>query len=46
MAKKVLNWNRGICDGFAQGFVKKKLVCEANMKITIPEILEKFLPKK
>lgn len=43
---KVLKWNRGICDGTAQGFVDKKLVCEANMKITIPEILEKFLPKK
>ena len=43
---KVLLWKRGICDGYAQGFVEKELACEANMKITIPEILESFLPKK
>ena len=41
---KVLSWKRGICDGFAQGFVDKELACEANIKITIPEILEKYLP--
>ena len=43
---KVLSWKRGICDGIAHGYVKNTLVCEAEMKITIPEILEKFLPKK
>ena len=43
---KVLSWKRGICDGFAQGFVGKELACEANMKITIPEIFENFIPRK
>lgn len=43
---KVLSWKRGICDGFAQGFVGKELACEASMKITIPEILENFIPRK
>lgn len=43
---KVLLWKRGICDGFAQGFLGKELACEANMKITIPEILENFIPRK
>ncbi len=43
---KVLSWKRGICDGFAQGFVKNQLACEAKMKITIPEILEKYIPAK
>jgi 3-hydroxyacyl-[acyl-carrier-protein] dehydratase len=43
---KVLSWKRGICDGIAKGYVKNKMVCEAEMKITIPEILEKFIPKK
>ena len=43
---KVFSWKRGICDGFAQGFVKNQLACEAKMKITIPEILEKYIPAK
>ena len=43
---KVLSWKRGICDGFAPGFVGKELACEANMKITIPEIFENFIPRK
>ena len=43
---KVISWKRGICDGLASGYVNNNLVCEAEMKITIPEILEKFLPKK
>ena len=43
---KVLNWKRGICDGSAKGFVDEDLACEAEMKITIPEILEKYIPSK
>ena len=43
---KVLNWKRGICDGLAKGFVDEDLACEAEMKITIPEILEKYIPSK
>ena len=43
---KVLSWKRGICDGYAQGFVGKELACEASMKITIPEIFENFIPRE
>ena len=43
---KVNSWKRGLCDGFGQGFVEENLVCEANMLITIPEILNKYSPKK
>ena len=32
---EVISWKRGICKG-----------CEADMLITIPEILEEYLPKK
>ena len=42
---KVLSWKRGICDGFGQGIVDGEIACEARMKITIPEILEQYLPK-
>ena len=43
---KVISWKRGICDGVAKGFVNKDVACEAEMKITIPEILEKYVPPK
>lgn len=43
---KVNSWKRGICEGFGQGLVDDEVACEAKMKITIPEILEKYLPKK
>ncbi len=43
---KVESWKRGICKGFGQGIVDGEIACEANMTITIPEILEQFLPKK
>ena len=43
---RVNSWKRGICEGFGQGIVDGEVACEANMKITIPEILEKYLPKK
>ena len=42
---KVESWNRGICKGFGQGIVNGEIACEATMTITIPEILEKYLPK-
>jgi 3-hydroxyacyl-[acyl-carrier-protein] dehydratase len=41
---EVLSWNRGICKGKGIATVDGDLVCEADMLITIPEILEKYLP--
>ncbi len=43
---KVNSWKRGLCNGVGIGYVDKKIVCEAKMLITIPEILSKFSPKK
>ena len=45
MKTKVESWKRGICKGFGQGIVNGEIACEATMTITIPEILEKYLPK-
>ena len=42
---KVLSWKRGICIGVGRGFVSKQLACEAEMTITIPEILDQYIPK-
>ena len=42
---KVNSWKRGICLGVASGYVNNEMVCDAEMKITIPEILQKFTPK-
>ena len=43
---KINSWNRGICKGTGQGFTDGEVACEAEMMITIPEILKSFLPKK
>jgi 3-hydroxyacyl-[acyl-carrier-protein] dehydratase len=43
---KVNSWKRGICKGIGFGFTDGEIACEAEMVITIPEILENFLPKK
>jgi len=40
------SWNRGICIGHAFGKVDNEIACEAEMMITIPNILESYLPKK
>lgn len=42
----VNSWKRGICKGYAFGKIDGQLACEADMMITIPEILESYLPKK
>lgn len=42
---KVHNWSRGICKGSGKGFVDAIEVCEAEMIITIPDILENYLPR-
>ena len=43
---KVVSWNRGICRGTGKGIVSGELACEAEMTLAIPDILNKFLPKK
>ena len=41
---EVLSWSRGICKGRGVATVDGEVACEADMLITIPEILEQFLP--
>ncbi|MDA8796641.1 3-hydroxyacyl-ACP dehydratase FabZ [Aquiluna sp.] len=41
----VNSWRRGVCKGRVTGHVGDNLVCDASMMITIPEILESFLPR-
>jgi len=43
---KVLSWKRGLCKGIGKGIVAGELACEAEMMITIPEILDQYIPKK
>lgn len=43
---RVLSWSRGICKGAGSACVNSDVVCEADMLITIPEILEQYLPKR
>jgi 3-hydroxyacyl-[acyl-carrier-protein] dehydratase len=43
---KVLSWKRGICRGLGKGIVNGEMACEAEMTITIPEILNQYIPKK
>ena len=42
---EVLSWKRGICKGIGKGYVRETLVCESEMFITIPEVLEQYIPK-
>jgi len=42
----VNSWNRGICKGKGIAYTNGDVACEAEMVITIPEILEEYLPKK
>ena len=43
---KVISWRRGILNGTAKGFVNGNVVCEAELMITIPDILNKYSPPK
>jgi 3-hydroxyacyl-[acyl-carrier-protein] dehydratase len=43
---EVLSWKRGICKGRGVASVNGEIACQADMMITIPEILEQYLPKK
>ena len=43
---EVISWKRGICKGKGFAYTNGELACEADMLITIPDILEEYLPKK
>ena len=43
---EVISWKRGICKGRGVGYTNGEAACEADMLITIPEILKEYLPKK
>ena len=38
--------NRGIATGKSEGFVNNEFACSAEFTVTIPDIFNKFLPKK
>lgn len=41
----IVSWSRGICKGKGVGKTNGEVACEADMMITIPDILEQYLPK-
>lgn len=43
---EVISWRRGVCKGKAIGRTDGEVACEAEMLITIPDILDQYLPKK
>jgi len=43
---KVTSWKRGLLKGTGVGYTQGEIACEADMVITLPEILEQYLPKK
>lgn len=45
ISAKVTSWSRGVCTGYATCRVDGDVVSEAEMTITIPEILKSYLPK-
>jgi 3-hydroxyacyl-[acyl-carrier-protein] dehydratase len=42
----VFSWSRGIAKGRGVGTTNGEVACEADMLITIPDILEQYLPKQ
>ena len=38
-------WNRGILKGAGFSEINGKLICEAKMVVSFPEIVNKYLPK-
>jgi 3-hydroxyacyl-[acyl-carrier-protein] dehydratase len=43
---EVISWKRGIAIGKGIAYTSGEVACEADMMISIPDILEKYLPKK
>lgn len=39
------SWKRGVAKGSAVGYTNGEEACRADFKVTIPEILEEFIPK-
>ena len=42
----IISWRRGICKGRAIGYTHGEVTCEADMLITIPDILDQYIPKR
>jgi 3-hydroxyacyl-[acyl-carrier-protein] dehydratase len=42
----IISWRRGICKGKAIGYTHGDVACEADMLITIPDILDQYIPKR
>ena len=42
---KVLSFNRGIGDFNGKGFVDNQLVCNADFKLILPDVIKKFIKK-
>ena len=42
----IISWRRGICKGRAVGYTHGEVACEADMLITIPDILDQYIPKR
>ena len=43
---EVISWKRGICIGKGIASVNGQVACEADLMITIPDILESYLPRQ
>ena len=43
---KVSSWKRGLLKGVGVGYTNGTVACEAEMVITLPDILERYLPSK
>lgn len=43
---EVLSWRRGVCKGKGVAKVDGEVVCEAEMMITIPDLLKQYLPER
>ena len=43
---ELISWKRGIAKGQGYGYTDGEVACEAEMLITIPDILEEYLPRK
>ena len=42
---EVLSFNRGLGDFNGKGFVDKQLVCNADFKLILPDVIKKFIKK-
>ena len=40
------DFNRGLAKGYAEGYVNKEFACSADFVITVPDVFNKFIPKK